>query len=262
VKHAFDRREDDISRSSTRRIEPPPVCRRAQLLRRMSHHEQDDEQVLPRSARAGDDREVLNGIFWCLRSGAPWADMPARHGPTTTVYNCASHNPFGINRWRKAGVWDRLMDAITKAYDSDVWAAPEAASPPKLALGLDLRVPPSSMRKAGQASDIAGAKGPDRASGTRLHAARRQGLRRQRTARGCRRAVGVGEHPAPLQSERPDLLLETPLQGAQPHRALLQQGLPSGLIRGSSTSVGSPRASRKPPGTSLPPSSLRPSASG
>ena len=228
----------------------------------MSHHEQDDEQVLPRIARAGDDREVLNSIFWCLRSGAPWAEMPARHGPPKTVYNCALHNPFGINRWRKAGVRDRLMDAITKAYDSDVRAAPEAASPPRLALGLDLRVPPSSIRKAGQASDITGAKGPDRASGTRLHAARRQGLRRQRTARGCRRAESVGEHPAQLQSERPDLLLETPLQGAQPHRALLQQGLSSDLIRGSSTSVGSPRAWRKPPGTSSPPSSPRPSASG
>jgi transposase len=216
----------------------------------------------PRGVTRVDDRRVLNGIFWCLRSGAPWADMPARHGPPTTAYNCASHNPFGINRWRKAGVWDRLMDAITKAYDSDVRAAPEAASPPRLALGLDLRVPPSSIRKAGQASDITGAKGPDRASGTRLHAARRQGLRRQRTARGCRRAEGVGEHPAQLQSERPDLLLETPLQGAQPHPALLQQGLPSDLIRGSRTSVGSPRASRKPPGTSSPPSSPRPSASG
>lgn len=39
--------------------------------------------------------------------------MPARYGPPTTVYN-------RFNRWRKAGVWDRLMDAITKAYDGDV----------------------------------------------------------------------------------------------------------------------------------------------
>ncbi|WP_157672635.1 IS5 family transposase, partial [Chelatococcus daeguensis] len=60
-----------------------------------------------------DDRRVLNGIFWCLRSGAPWADMPARYGPPTTIYN-------RFNRWRKAGVWDRLMDAITRAYDGDV----------------------------------------------------------------------------------------------------------------------------------------------
>ena len=30
-----------------------------------------------------------------------------------TCQNC-------FNRWRKAGVWDRLMDAITEDYDGDV----------------------------------------------------------------------------------------------------------------------------------------------
>ena len=54
-----------------------------------------------------------HGIFWVLRSGAPWADLPERYGPPTTIYN-------RFNRWRKAGVWDRLMDAITAAYDGDV----------------------------------------------------------------------------------------------------------------------------------------------
>ena len=28
-----------------------------------------------------DDRRVLNGIFWRLRTGAPWADIPDRYGP-------------------------------------------------------------------------------------------------------------------------------------------------------------------------------------
>jgi transposase len=27
-----------------------------------------------------DDRRVLNGIFWVLRSGAPWRDLPAIYG--------------------------------------------------------------------------------------------------------------------------------------------------------------------------------------
>ena len=26
-----------------------------------------------------DDRRVLNGIFWVLRSGSPWRDMPERY---------------------------------------------------------------------------------------------------------------------------------------------------------------------------------------
>ncbi|WP_292051220.1 IS5 family transposase [Mesorhizobium sp.] len=56
---------------------------------------------------------MLNGIFWVLRSGAPWRDLPERYGPRTTCYN-------RFVRWRKAGVWDRLMDGITKAHDGKV----------------------------------------------------------------------------------------------------------------------------------------------
>jgi transposase len=44
----------------------------------------------------------LKGIFWVLRSCSPWADEPERYGPPTTIYN-------RFSRWRKAGVWDRLM---------------------------------------------------------------------------------------------------------------------------------------------------------
>jgi hypothetical protein len=34
-----------------------------------------------------NDRRVLNGIFWVLRSGAPWRDLPDNFGPYTTCYN-------------------------------------------------------------------------------------------------------------------------------------------------------------------------------
>jgi len=67
----------------------------------------------PRGVPRVDDRRVLNGIFWVLRSGAPWRDLPERYGPRTTCYN-------RFNRWRKAGVWDRLMDGITAAHDGAI----------------------------------------------------------------------------------------------------------------------------------------------
>jgi transposase len=35
----------------------------------------------PRSVPRVDDRRVLNGIFWVLRSGAPWRDLPKSLGP-------------------------------------------------------------------------------------------------------------------------------------------------------------------------------------
>ena len=44
-----------------------------------------------------DDRRVLNGIFWVLRSGSPWRGLPERYGPCTTCYN-------RFRRWTKAGV--------------------------------------------------------------------------------------------------------------------------------------------------------------
>ena len=31
----------------------------------------------PRGVPRVNDRRVLNGIFWVLRSGAPWRDLPA-----------------------------------------------------------------------------------------------------------------------------------------------------------------------------------------
>ncbi|MFV0624907.1 IS5 family transposase [Sphingomonas sp. ac-8] len=67
----------------------------------------------PRGVPRVDDRRVLNGIFWVLRSGAPWRDLPERYGPRTTCYN-------RFVRWRKADVWDRLMNAITAAHDGDI----------------------------------------------------------------------------------------------------------------------------------------------
>ena len=67
----------------------------------------------PRGVSRVDDRRVLNGIFWRLRTGAPWADIPARYGPYTTCVN-------RFNRWRKAGVWDRLLQAVSKAYDGEI----------------------------------------------------------------------------------------------------------------------------------------------
>jgi transposase len=60
-----------------------------------------------------DDRRVLNGIFWVLRTGAPWRALPNEFGPRTTCYN-------RFVRWRKAGVWDRVLAAVTTAYAGDV----------------------------------------------------------------------------------------------------------------------------------------------
>jgi len=67
----------------------------------------------PRGVRRVNDRRALNGIFWVLRSGAPWRDLPEMYGPRTTCYN-------RFVRWRRAGVWDRIMDALAAGHDAAV----------------------------------------------------------------------------------------------------------------------------------------------
>lgn len=59
----------------------------------------------PRGVARVDDRRVINGIFFVLRTGSPWRDLPDRYGPYTTVYN-------RFNRWAKAGVWLRIFEML------------------------------------------------------------------------------------------------------------------------------------------------------
>ena len=67
----------------------------------------------PRGVPRVDDRKVLNGILWRFRTGSPWAEMPERYGPSTTCYN-------RFVRWRKAGVWDRLLATISAAFEGEI----------------------------------------------------------------------------------------------------------------------------------------------
>lgn len=60
-----------------------------------------------------DDRRVINGILWRFRTGSPWADIPERYGAYTTCYN-------RFVRWRKRGVWDRILDDVSKNYDGNI----------------------------------------------------------------------------------------------------------------------------------------------
>jgi transposase len=47
------------------------------------------------------------------RSGAPWRDLPGSFGFYTTCYN-------RFVRWRRAGVWAEIMNALAGAHDAAV----------------------------------------------------------------------------------------------------------------------------------------------
>ena len=59
------------------------------------------EKKIPRGRRGRDPREVLNGILWILRRGAPWKDLPARYPPYQTC-----HRRF--QQWVKEGIFRRI----------------------------------------------------------------------------------------------------------------------------------------------------------
>jgi transposase len=68
------------------------------------------EPLLPAVGKGkprADDRRIVNGIFYVLRTGSPWRDLPERYGPYTTVYN-------RFNRWARKGVWLRMFEALAE----------------------------------------------------------------------------------------------------------------------------------------------------
>ena len=56
-------------------------------------------------ATAQDNRLFHDAVLWIARTGAPWADLPARFGPFDTAYH-------RFNRWAKSGVWGRVVAAL------------------------------------------------------------------------------------------------------------------------------------------------------
>jgi len=58
-----------------------------------------------------DHRIVINGILWIARTGAPWRDLPERYGIWSSV---ASR----FYRWRKAGIWQRILEALQQLADA------------------------------------------------------------------------------------------------------------------------------------------------
>jgi transposase len=59
-----------------------------------------------------DPRDVINGILWILRTGAPWKDLPERYPPYQTC-----HRRF--QRWIEdqgfSGLYSKLLQKISKS---------------------------------------------------------------------------------------------------------------------------------------------------
>ena len=52
-----------------------------------------------------DPRDVINGILWVLRTGAPWRDLPPRYPPHQTCHRW-------FQTWAKQGVFKQILTEL------------------------------------------------------------------------------------------------------------------------------------------------------
>jgi transposase len=87
--------------------------------------EQEWTSTLRRGRPWRDSREVMNGIFWVLRTRAPWKDLPKRYPP----YPVRQRR---FPRWVERG----MVDAIAVRPGR----RPEGTWKPRLGSGLEVLI--------------------------------------------------------------------------------------------------------------------------
>lgn len=96
----------------------------------MPRHQMTDAEweliadIFPMPASTGrpprDPRELLDGIFWIVRTGAPWRDVPEEFGPWKTIYN-------HFDKWNSDGTLDQVRKRLLSRFidddeiDSELW---------------------------------------------------------------------------------------------------------------------------------------------
>jgi transposase len=74
------------------------------------------ELLLPKPVKPGrppkwTKRQLIDGIRWRIRVGAPWRDVPLLYGPWQTVYGL-------FRRWQRDGTWKRILAGLQSRADA------------------------------------------------------------------------------------------------------------------------------------------------
>lgn len=79
------------------------------------------QDIFPAPPKMGrppvDRRDVVDGIFWILRTGSPWRDLPEEFGKWGTVWDL-------FDKWNADGTWDEILDRLRSTYadiDGELW---------------------------------------------------------------------------------------------------------------------------------------------
>ncbi|MGI5441674.1 IS5 family transposase [Streptomyces shenzhenensis] len=74
------------------------------------------EPLLPQGVKPGRPpvwtrRQLIDGIRWRTRTGAPWRDVPERYGPWDRVYDL-------FRRWQRDGTWATIVARLQAEADA------------------------------------------------------------------------------------------------------------------------------------------------
>jgi transposase len=74
------------------------------------------EPLLPKPKRSGrpslfSKRQLIDGIRWRVRVGAPWRDVPVRYGSWSAASGL-------FRRWQRTGVWAQILTALQALADA------------------------------------------------------------------------------------------------------------------------------------------------
>src|SRR6266511_4244556 len=115
-----------MSEVSGRRLidqeEPETTGELVDTLAVTSRHDLTDAQwatllpLLPAPKRPGrpslwSKRQLVDGIRWRIRVGAPWRDVPAGYGSWSAMYAL-------FRRWQRDGTWQRMLTALQALADA------------------------------------------------------------------------------------------------------------------------------------------------
>ena len=73
------------------------------------------EGLFPKRKKMGrpprDNRQVVNGILWILKTGSPWRDLKESYGPWQTIYD-------RFRKWTREGLWDKILKQLQADFQS------------------------------------------------------------------------------------------------------------------------------------------------
>ena len=202
----------------------------------------------------------MNGIFFVLRTGTPWRDLPERYGPYTTCFS-------RYNRWSRNGTWAAIMEKLQgmramttgattarPARFACAWWTPRRCASTSAGRGATAgRAEPRRTDDEGPSRHRRERDGEDRVPDP--------GARQPTARRRWRFSPGSGmtrrrEQPRPFR-RGPAGSCRGRSIGRPTGRAISSNGSSAR----SRSSAGSPRATTRPPATSCPPSIWLPAGS-